>query len=357
VPKDPSLQVLAADPFRAQPPLAKLGATALTPTELFYVCTHGPIPRIAEADYRLEIGGMVERPLRLRLPDLKGNFPESEVTATLQCAGNRRDELMRVQPIAGEVPWGAGAIGTATWRGTPLVALLQGAGILDGAQHVAFLGLDGCASDGEAAAYGGSIPLARAQQPDVLLAWEMNGQPLEPEHGYPLRLVVPGWIGARSVKWLGTIRVQREPSDNPFHARAALRFPAAGEPTSQAASDVVLGELSLTSAICEPTDGADLRAGSVRVRGYAMAGGARTVERVEVSTDHGGRWQLARLADGAPGAWRLWEIEIELAAGPHEILCRAWDSAAMTQPEDATHLWNGRGLMNNAWHRVRVWVA
>ena len=107
VPKDPSLEVLSAEPFDAQPPLGKLLAGPVTPLELFFVCTHAPIPRVVEDDYRLEVGGMVERPLRLRLADLRANFPEVEVTATLQCAGNRREELIRVRPIPGEVPWGA----------------------------------------------------------------------------------------------------------------------------------------------------------------------------------------------------------------------------------------------------------
>lgn len=358
MPKDPTLQVLQAEPFNAQPPLHKLIASAVTPVELFYVCTHGTIPQVSAADFRLETGGMVERPLRLRLGDLAGNFPVVEHTATLQCAGHRRDELMRLRAIPGEVPWGAAAAGTAVWRGTPLVELLRGVGILDGAEHVAFAGLDQCERDGERFAYGASIPLRRALQRDVLLAWEMNGQPLAPEHGFPLRVVVPGWIGARSVKWVHAIRVQLEPSDNHFQQRANRLFPAAVE---QAPADwsqgTMLGEGSLTAVICDPADGAELRAGRVSVAGYALAGGHRTVERVEVSADHGASWVQARVADGSPGAWRLWEADMELAAGAHEIICRAWDSAAMTQPEDAGHVWNYQGLMNNSWHRVRAWVA
>jgi sulfite oxidase len=358
VPKDPSLEVLSAEPFNAQPPLGRLLAGPVTPLELFFVRTHAPIPRVEEESYRLAVGGMVERPLRLRLADLRANFAEAEVTATLQCAGNRRDEMARVRAVPGEIPWGASAIGTAVWRGMPLAALLQGVGPLDGAAHVAFTGLDQCEKEGERFGYGGSIPLWRAMLGDVLLAWEMNGEPLPPEHGFPLRVVVPGWIGARSVKWLAGIQLQREPSDNYYQQRTYKIFPPHVDKTTVDWSQgLMLGELSLTSVICDPPDGAELAVGAVTVRGYAMAGGQRTVERVEVSADHGASWVVATLGDCTPGAWRLWEAALELPAGPHELLCRAWDSAAITQPEDPAHLWNFKGYMNNAWHRVRVWAG
>jgi sulfite oxidase len=358
VPKDPSLEVVTLEPFNAQPPLARLVESPVTPLELFFVRTHGAIPKIAREDYRLEIGGMVHRPLRLRLDDLQANFPIQEVTATLQCAGNRRDELSRVRPIPGEAPWGASALSTATWRGTPLAALLEAVGLLDGAEHVAFLGIDQVEKEGHRFGFGGSVPLWRALQADVLLAWEMNDEPLPPEHGFPLRSLVPGWIGARSVKWLGQITVQREPSDNWYQQRAYKVFPPhVDKDDADWSRGLMLGELSLNSVICDPADGAELRAGTVRLRGWAMAGGNRTVERVEVSANQGADWVVAELGEGDAGAWRLWSAEVELMAGAHELVCRAWDSAAMTQPEDPTHLWNFKGYMNNAWHRVRVWAA
>jgi len=358
VPKDPSLEVLSAEPFNAQPPLRRLVDSPVTPLELFFVRTHAPIPRITETDFRLEVAGMVARPLRLRLADLKANFPELEVTATLQCAGNRRDELIRVRPVPGETPWGASAISTAVWRGMSLAALLQGAGLLDGAAHVAFLGLDVIEKEGERFGFGGSIPVWKAMLGDVLLAWEMNGEPLPPEHGYPLRVVVPGWIGARSVKWLSQIRVQSQPSDNYYQQRTYKTFPPHVDKTTVDWSQgLMLGEMSLTSVICDPGDGAEVEAGPVRVRGYALAGGQREIERVEVSADHGAHWTVATLTDAPVGAWRLWEAELELTSGAHEIVCRAWDSAAITQPEDPAHLWNFKGYMNNAWHRVRLWAT
>ncbi|HEV8240632.1 MAG TPA: molybdopterin-dependent oxidoreductase [Thermoanaerobaculia bacterium] len=355
--KDPALEVLSTEPFKAQSPLGRLIEAPITPRELFYVCTHSTILASGEETFRLEVTGMVERPLRLRLADLKANFAEVEVTATLQSAANRRDELSRVRALEGQTPWGASAIGTAVWRGLSLAALLQGAGPLDGAAHVAFTALDQDAQDGER--FGCSIPFARAMAGDVVLAWDMNGEPLLPEHGFPLRAVVPGWIGARSVKWLTRIEVRREPSDNLHQQQRGNKlFPTHVDATSVDWSQgLSLGELSLTSAICDPLDGAELANGPVRVRGYALAGGQRTVERVEVSADNGSSWTIATLAgEAAPGVWRLWEATLELPPGPHELVCRAWDSAAMTQPEDPAHLWNFLGLMNNAWHRVRVWM-
>lgn len=356
--KDPSLEVLSHEPLNAQPPLSRLLDAPVTPLGLFFVRTHAPVPALDEETWRLEVGGMAKRPLRLRLADLRDNFPAAEVTATLQCAGNRRTELIRVRPVPGETPWGASALGTAVWRGTPLAGVLEAVGVLDGAAHVELLGLDSIEKEGRTFGFGGSIPLSRALSPDVLLAWEMNGEPLRPEHGYPLRAVVPGWIGARSVKWVGQIRLRAEPSDNWYQARSYKLFPPQVDAaTADWESGLMLGELSLTSVICSPADGEELRAGKVAVRGYAMAGGQRTVERVEVSADHGDTWVVAELGQSTPGAWRLWSAELELGEGAHELVCRAWDSAAMTQPEDPAHVWNFKGYMNNAWHRVRVWAA
>jgi sulfite oxidase len=359
VPKDPSIEVVTLEPFNAQPPLARLLDAAITPLDIFFVRNHAPIPKLTVEDHRLEIGGMVQRPLRLRLPDLQANFPIVEVTATLQCAGNRREELIRVRPVPGEAPWGASALSNGTWRGTPLAGVLEAVGLLDGAEHVAFLGLDQVEKEGKRFGFGGSIPLSRALLQDVLLAWELNGEPLPPEHGFPLRTVVPGWIGARSVKWLGQITVQREPSDNWYQQRAYKIFPPdVDKESADWSRGLMLGELSLTSVICDPADGQELSPGPVTVRGYAMAGGQRTVERVEVSADNGDHWTVAELGEtSGAGAWRLWGAALELPEGACELTCRAWDSAAMTQPEDPAHLWNFKGYMNNAWHRVRVWVG
>lgn len=364
--KHPRFDSLSDTPWNGEPPADLLVESAVTPNELFYVRNHAPVPAIDAQSFRLEVGGRVERSLRLSMGELRRDFPAVETEATLQCAGNRRDELIAVRPIPGETPWGRTALGNARWRGAPLAAVLRAAGVggdLPGGGHVAFLGLDEIEKEGQTIGFGASIPLARAMRSrggggDVLLAYEMNGAPLEPVHGFPLRVVVPGYIGARSVKWVGSVTVQDEPSKNHYQARSYKLFPPhVGPETADWPRGLMLGELSVTSAICSPAPGDEVVAGPVTVRGYAMAGGQRTVERVEVSSDGGERWVTAEHDPAPPGVWSLWRAEIDLPPGEHELACRAWDSSANTQPESVAGVWNFKGYMNHAWHRVTVRCA
>jgi sulfite oxidase len=349
--KHESLIVWTDEPLNAETPLDLLCRAPVTPTELFYVRNHGPVPAVDLASYRLTVGGLVGRPRSLTLDDL-GRFERVMATATMICAGNRRDELARVTPIPGQAPWGPGAVGNAVWGGVRLRDVLRDAGADESAGHVAFTGLDEAAEDGEVVEFGGSIPLEKALGPDVLLADEMNGEPLPPEHGHPLRLVVPGYIGARSVKWLSTMTVQREPSANFFQSRTYRILPPG---SSDPEDGFALGELPLSSAVCRVER---LAGGIVRARGYAIAGGTRRVERVDVSVDGGATFATASLAGEAqPGAWLLWEAELAAPAGTTELAVRAWDSAGSTQPEDPARLWNPKGYANNAWHRVRLPAA
>jgi sulfite oxidase len=200
-------------PRNAGPELAALRAQVVTPNGLFFIRSHGDVPRVDPASFRLEVGGLVRRPLALTLAEIRAR-PARTATVTLECAGNRRGDLIAVEPIPGELPWGEDAIGNAFWTGTPLADLLAEAGPHPSASHVAFSGLDDVLRHGETFRFGGSIPLEKALAPEVLLAWEMNGVPLPPEHGAPLRAVVPGFIGARSVKWLSRIELRDTPSEN-----------------------------------------------------------------------------------------------------------------------------------------------
>jgi sulfite oxidase len=194
--------------------------------------------------------------------------------------------------------------------------------------------------------------------PEVLLAYEMNGEPLTAEHGAPLRVVTPGYVGARSVKWLGSIRLQEEPSSNYYQAYAYKLFPPeVDEETAEWEKGLMLGELSVNSVIYQPMNEETVPAGSVPVRGYAITGGGRSVERVDVSIDGGESWVTAELEEGNdPWAWRFWEASVDLEPGQYEIVARAWDAAANTQPELAEHIWNFKGYMNNSWHKVQVTV-
>jgi DMSO/TMAO reductase YedYZ molybdopterin-dependent catalytic subunit/glyoxylase-like metal-dependent hydrolase (beta-lactamase superfamily II)/rhodanese-related sulfurtransferase len=352
--KNRALVVWTDEPLNAETPLDVLCRATVTPTGLFYVRNHAPVPQVDPASYVLTVGGLVREPLSLPLDDLRRRFDRVAVGATLMCAGNRRSELAAIRPIPGQAPWGAGAIGHAVWSGVRLRDVLLAAGVDAQTGHVAFTGLDQAEEEGELTEFGGSIPLERALGPDVLLADEMNGEPLPALHGYPLRVVVPGYIGARSVKWLSTITVQPDPSTNYFQARTYRLFPShVRTETSTQDHGVALGELPVNAVVCSPLDGEAVR-GRLRARGYAITGGTRRIERVEVSLDQGENFLTAELLDGGDaGSWRLWEADLEVEPGPGELVVRAWDSAASTQPEDAAKIWNLKGYLNNAWHRVR----
>jgi sulfite oxidase len=209
--------------------------------------------------------------------------------------------------------------------------------------------------DGRSFGFGGSIPLAKATSPEVLLAYAMNGEPLRPEHGAPLRVVVPGYVGARSVKWVGEIAVQRGPSDNYFQARAYKLFPPHVDMhTVDWAAGTMLAELPVNSVIASPADGAMVASGQVTVRGYALSGADR-IATVEVSADGGRTWQpAAGVRQASRWSWCLWEHTVDLADGTHELVVRARDSTGNAQPERVAEVWNFKGYVNNAWHRVRV---
>jgi len=346
------------DPFNGEPPLEALRGAPVTPTTLFFARSHGAIPEIDPRHYRLSITGLVRAPRWLSLDDLQTRFPAHTLTATLQCAGNRREELAAHAPVPGELPWGAGAIGTAEWTGARLVDVLDGIMAPEARPeaHVHLTGLDEVRRQDRSFGFGGSIPLEKALAPEVLLAYAMNGAPLAPVHGFPVRLVVPGYIGARSVKWLGEIHVSNQPSNNYFYAHAYQLFPPwenAG--TVDWSSGIKLGEMPVTSVICSPGNGERIGQNPVRIQGYAYVGGGRRVERVEVSTDGGCCWQAAQLDDGASAwTWRFWQVELALPAGEVELAARAWDSGTNTHPERVGQVWNFKGYMNNACHCLRV---
>jgi sulfite oxidase len=340
------------EPLNREPPRAALAESALTPLDAFYVRNHGPVPASDPATWRLSVGGLIERPLSLTLDDLRA-LGERELVATLQCAGNRRAGLMAVRDIPGEAPWGPGATATGRWTGVPLAAVLAAAGPRPGVEHVALVGADVSAEADPPQPFGVSIPLAKACAPEVLLAWALGGEPLTALHGAPLRAIVAGYVGARSVKWLERIELRPEPWDGWFQSVSYRLLPPDAKPGPGAG--VPLGEVSVNADVLVPDDGARVPPGSVAVRGYAFAGGARHVARVDVSADGGATWRRATLLDDlGPWAWRLWEAEVELAPGEHELVVRAWDSAAGVQPEDPATVWNPKGYANSAWGRVRV---
>ncbi|MEN1681676.1 MAG: sulfite oxidase [Planctomycetota bacterium] len=343
----------------SEPAPGKLVENWITPVEHFYVRSHAPTPRIAPADYRLTVGGMVDRPLELSLADLRA-MPQQTVTATMTCAGNRREEHSRVKPVGG-VQWQAGAIGNATWTGVPLAAVLRKAGVAEGAEHVWFDGLDRVQRASGVIPFGASIPLGKAMAdhagtPGALVVHIMNGQPLTPDHGFPVRTVVPGYIGARSVKWLGRITVSDRPHTNHYVA-TAYKLVEEDTAAAWAAADP-LETFVLNSVTCVPAAGDTVAPGVVTVRGYALAAGlpGRTVRRVELSIDEGRSWFPARFSEDArPLCWRLWSAPVRVTPAMRSLVVRAIDSTGAVQPE--TVEWNLKGYQFNAWHRTPVSVG
>uniref|UniRef100_A0A671N6G5 Sulfite oxidase n=1 Tax=Sinocyclocheilus anshuiensis TaxID=1608454 RepID=A0A671N6G5_9TELE len=328
-------------------------------------------PRVDPETYRLEIEGLPGGVVSLSLSELKSRFPKHTITATLQFAGNRRSEMNKVKQVKG-LNWGIAAISNATWSGARLrdVLLSYGFGpeVAAKAKHVQFEGLD---RDVTGTAYGASIPLNKAvsEEGDVLLAYEMNGEDLPPDHGYPVRVVVPGVVRARNVKWLGKIVVSDEESKSHWQQNDYKGFSPEDFKSAPA-----IQELPIQSAITHPAEGTsgDCSDREGTVKGYAWSGGGREVVRVDVSIDGGKTWHVAKLhtsdqeqhpapppPPGRAWAWKLWEIDVPI---PHraqelEIVCKAVDSSYNTQPDTVAPIWNLRGVRSNAWHRVQVKVS
>jgi len=359
--KHPEFIIRNENPFNGGPPPSHIVRSYVTPNDLFFVRSHGNVPEVDIEKYRLEITGKVAKNLSLSLDDIENNFERVTVPATLQCAGNRREELIAVKPIPNELPWGTEAISHAVWTGVRLRDVLAGSGVEGEAGlrlHVDFVGLDETERLGNRFQYGGSIPLAKAMEGDVILAYEMNGEALPPSHGFPLRVVVPGYIGARSVKWLERITVQDEPSLNYFQRKAYRLFsPQTNADNVIWDEGMMLGESNVTSVICSHEENAQVSAGVATVQGYAMAGGDRDVVRVDVSHDGGETWTQAEITDEASvWSWQLWKADLNLKPGKHQLVVRAVDSSANVQPKDILDIWNFKGYMSNAWHRVNVEV-
>jgi sulfite oxidase len=350
------LIVRSADPLNAEPALAALTAASITPAKQFYVRNHGPLPKLDASGFKVRIEGMVGSPRELTLDDCKERFRQWTTEATLTCAGNRRQEISAIKEVGG-VQWNAGAIGNARWTGALLGDVLKAAEVQPGAKHVWFEGLDPIPEkDGSVAPFGGSIPLEKALEMPTLIAHAMNDEPLAAEHGFPLRTIVPGYIGARSVKWLAKITVSDRPSPNHYLA-AAYKLIQSDAKDEIAAAEPIYA-FPVNAAICTPATGAMLRAGRTTIAGYALPSGETpcTIAKVEVSADGGQSWTSAMLMGNArPFAWQQWTAEFDLPAGRNNLVVRATDSRGNSTPERG--LWNAKGYLYNGWHCVKVEAA
>ncbi len=319
----------------------------VTPTDVFFIRSHFGAPAIVR-DARLRIEGLVERPLDLTMGDL-GALPQVTVTAVLQCSGNGR---ALHDPRVPGIQWIHGAMGQASWTGIRLRDLLERAGVVSDAAHVGFEGKD-VPPKPAVPPFHRSIPLDRALEPTTLLALRMNGEPLTHAHGAPFRLVVPGWGGNHWMKWLGTVRLQREATRG-FFMETGYRLPRSPvEPGAavRPADTVPLTTVPVKSLIARPTDGSRLPRGRQEVVGIAFSGEA-PIAKVEVSIDAGATWREAALeGESGVGRWQVFRLRFDAGPGAVRALARAVDRSGNAQPERA--LWNPSGYFWNAWHSVQ----
>lgn len=354
------LIVHGANPMNAEPALDKLVQSWETPVKHFYVRSHAPVPKVDLNSFRLTVEGLVQRKLSLSIAEIADRFPATEITATMTCAGNRRSEHSRVKKVGG-VQWAAGPIGNARWGGARLADVLQLAGLQASAKHVWFESIDQVKKNDRTFPFGASIPVAKALEKtrlgnSTLLATTMNGGPLPPDHGYPIRTVVPGYVGARSVKWLGRIVVSDQPSANHYVANA-YKLVTDGDQDEWAAAKPIY-QFPVNSAICNPAAGAKLASGKITVSGYALPPGkpGRTIARVEISADGGKTWQRTKLLSPAREyCWSLWTAKLAVNSMTSQLILRAIDSAGDVQPETVD--WNLKGYLYNAWYQTPIQVG
>ena len=375
-------------PFNVEPPLSILNKYRfITPSSLHYVRNHGACPKLTWEDHTVLIGGPgVTNPMELTMDQIAA-MPPRELPVTLVCAGSRRKEQNMIRQTVG-FSWGPSGVSTNVWKGVLLRDLLLQAGVSERnmrGKHVEFIGVEDLPNKvgpgpfkeepwGKAVKYGTSVPLARAMNPayDILIAYEANGEKLQPDHGFPVRLIIPGYIGGRMIKWLKEINVIPHETKNHYHYHDNRILPP--HITSELSlsgnwwykPEYIFNELNINSAISQPDHNETLAIASnlgktYEVAGYAYTGGGRAISRVEVSTDGGVHWNLAKIdrkerptEHGMYWCWIWWAFDLNVAdlVGCQEIWCRAFDESNNLQPDRQT--WNLMGMGNNQVFRVKV---
>lgn len=324
---------------------------AITPIGLHFLLIHFDIPFVDPVSWKLRIGGRVSRPLELTLEEVRG-YPSVTMAVTLECAGNGR---ARLSPRPLSQPWLNEAVGTAEWTGTPLRLILQATQPLDDAREVVFTGLDRGIQDDVEHWYERSLPLGEALREEVILAYAINGQSLPPQHGFPLRLVVPGWYGMAHVKWLGSITLLTDKFRGlqqalKYHVKQSTEDP--GTPVTRILPRALMIPPGIPDFMSRTRF---LPTGRHVLQGRAWSGWA-PITRVEVSVDGGSTWTDAAV-DGPLSrfAWSGWTLPWEVTRpGRYELCCRATDAAENVQP--VTQIWNLEGMANNMAQRVPVVV-
>ncbi|KAH7296828.1 hypothetical protein KP509_26G040600 [Ceratopteris richardii] len=398
-------------PFNCEAPLPRLMEHGfITPTSLHYVRNHGHVPKADFDEWTIEVSGLVRRPQKFNMHQIMHEFTPRELPVTLVCAGNRRKEQNMVQQTIG-FNWGASGVSTSVWKGARLCDVLKRCGIMSrkrGANYVCFEGQETLPGGG-GSPYGTSISVevAMDERCDLLVAYMQNGKPLEPDHGFPVRMIIPGHIGGRMVKWLKRIVVTTKESGNHYHYKDNRVLPSHVDAETANAEgwwykpEYIINELNINSAICSPAHGEILPINVTTLqvpytlKGYAYSGGGRKIIRVEVTIDDGESWRLCKVnhperptKHGKYWCWCFWELDIEVMQliQAKELAVRAWDSSMNTQPQKLT--WNvmvcylhcliniiaahrsdlhwsdicsnlsaflaWQGMMNNCWFRVKV---
>ncbi|CDP19741.1 unnamed protein product [Coffea canephora] len=379
--RNPSMvRLTGKHPFNAEPPLTRLMHHGfITPVPLHYVRNHGPVPTATWDGWTVEVCGLVKRPMKFSMEKLVNEFPYREFPATLVCAGNRRKEQNMTKQTIG-FNWGAAAVSTSVWRGVPLRAILKRCGILsrkNGALNVCFEGAENLPGGG-GSKYGTCVKkgVAMDASRDIILAYMQNGELLTPDHGFPVRMIIPGFIGGRMVKWLSRIIVTTQESDSYYHFKDNRVLPShvdAELANSEAwwyKPEFIINELNINSIITTPCHDEILPINSwttqrpYTLRGYAYSGGGKKVTRVEVTMDGGDTWHVCAVDHpekptkyGKYWCWCFWSLDVEVLdlLGAKEIAVRAWDESTNTQPEKL--IWNVMGMMNNCWFRVKTNVC
>ena len=315
----------------------------VTPVGLHYTLSHFDIPALDERTYRLKIGSR-----ELALAELR-SLPHQTLRVTLECAGNGRAGFTPRYP---SMPWTHGGVGTAQWTGVPLHAVLKDL-LSEETKEIAFIGADRGFDSGVEHEFGRSLSVEEALQPEVLLAWAMNGQPLAPQHGAPLRLVVPGWFGMASVKWLSRIALLEQPFDG-YQQVVGYRYKKArGEPGAPVRHAKVKSLIAPPGVPDWYTGRRLASRGTIALEGRAWSGAGVPVSRVELGVD--GEWRPAELeAPAERFAWQRWHALWDAAPGEHQLACRATDAQGAVQPLEPD--WNLGGMGNNAVHTIQVTV-
>lgn len=321
----------------------------ITPAGMHYLLVHFDVPHARAEDWRLSVSGLVGEPLTLTLDDIKA-LPAVTMPVTLECAGNGRTA---VTPRTCSMPWFFEAVGTAEWTGTPLHHVLDQAGLSQDAVEIAFFGADRGFDRGIEHDYGRSLTPDKAMSDEVLLCYEMNGMPLLPQHGFPLRLLVPGWYGMASVKWLNRIEVL----DHAFQGHQQVgtyRYRQDADDEGRPVDVIRVRSLMVPPGIPDwYTRRRMVDAGAVEITGRAWSGSAIEVHRVEFAVD--GVWQEARLEPRAGDyAWAKWTCTWQAEPGEHVLACRATDAGGNVQPLE--QVWDNSGFGNNVVQQVAVTV-